>query len=178
MLPPPPAFDPKSSSCPSLTRPNTIHGSQKTYDIFPPDAPPEYYYYAYSTTDSATTNASTVVASDSVQSVSIGSGSKSTAVTSTDGGSEQSEWLQKCRQYNSRSRIIFGVFGMLFFLLIITSTIVWISNVVILPQVHYSTEYSQNTNHMQHKSTSTAPSGDFSSSKIMNSTPSSLSHHN
>ncbi|CDH53590.1 predicted protein [Lichtheimia corymbifera JMRC:FSU:9682] len=144
--PPMRQYDPRSASCPSIPRPDPLHTSQKASDIFPPEAPPDYYYYAHRSTPagSSTTSSSTVVADESMTSVVTHKG----AISSTGSyGSEQSEWLRRRRRFSSRSRLIFCIIGMIVFLLIITSTIVWIGNMFILPQVEYTTRYSQNTDH-------------------------------
>ncbi|KAI9484670.1 hypothetical protein BDB00DRAFT_878571 [Zychaea mexicana] len=142
--------DPKAASCPSLKPPDPMYTRQKTHDIFPPEAPPEYYYYIYSNgTNTPAGSSRTVVTDESLSSVGTkvgkGGGSYSRPLTAA---TEQSAWLQRRRRFSAKSRIILGTVGMIVFLLIITGLVVWIGNAFILPQVQYTTHYSQNTKGM------------------------------
>ncbi|KAG2218638.1 hypothetical protein INT45_000811 [Circinella minor] len=157
--------DPRTSSCPSFKPPDPTYTNQKAYDIFPPDAPPDYYYYINSNGTNTPSRSSTVIGDESCSGSSFGSTIKGKGVgggvgvigglysehmitmTSTP-PQQQSAWLKSRRQFSARGRIILGTFGMIVFLLILAGLVVWIGNAFILPQVPYTTKYSQNTKHM------------------------------
>lgn len=133
--------DSRSVSCPSfIVRPEAAHGHHRAYDMLPPEAPREYYYYPYSASNSSTnsSSSSTAVAGESVSSV-------ATKVNPTVQG--QSDWLRRRRRTSQYGRVVLGIVGMIVFLLIITGMVVWIGNAFILPQVKYTTRYSQSTQH-------------------------------
>ncbi|KAI8138925.1 hypothetical protein BJV82DRAFT_628436 [Fennellomyces sp. T-0311] len=136
--------DSKAASCPSFKPPDPMYTNQKTYDIFPPEAPPDYYYYIHSNGTNTPAPSSTVIADESLSSV----GTKIGSYTRSSRPNEQSAWLRRRRRHSAQSRVVLGVIGMIVFLLILTGMVVWIGNAFILPQVQYTTHYSQNTKGM------------------------------
>ena len=159
--------DPRTASCPSFKPPDPTYTNQKAYDIFPPDAPPDYYYYISSNGTNTPSRSSTVIGNESCCSSSFGStikgkGGAGVGLIGGAGGlysehmitmtstppQQQSAWLKRRRQFSARGRILLGIFGMIVFLLILAGLVVWIGNAFILPQVPYTTKYSQNTKHM------------------------------
>lgn len=59
--------------------------------------------------------------------------------------SRSSGWLRRRERQARLSRIVFGIIGMIVFLLFLAGVVVWIGNAYILPQVRYTTEYAQDT---------------------------------
>ncbi|KAI9247204.1 hypothetical protein BDA99DRAFT_543047 [Phascolomyces articulosus] len=147
--------DPKAASCPSFKPPDPTYTNQKTYDIFPPEAPPDYYYYINSNGTNTPAPSSTVIVTDesfsSVGSTTKGKGGgiySEQMMMMTPTQQPPSAWLLRRRRYSAHSRVVLGIIGMIVFLLIIAGLVVWIGNAFILPQVHYTTQYSQNTKSM------------------------------
>ncbi|ORY93338.1 hypothetical protein BCR43DRAFT_517577 [Syncephalastrum racemosum] len=110
----------------------------------PPQAHVDYHVYNIERVDSPTSNRTSTTRSS--ERTMVADDTLSTAVTvKPNECNRPSGWLRRRERQARFSRIVFGIIGMIVFLLFLAGVVIWIGNAYILPQVRYTTEYAQDT---------------------------------